>query len=260
MAGGFNYNTELYELYNVVQNTMIRYPKELIVSSLRDFFSRDSKYHFVKDEWGYPKTPNLTDVVPDAGLYDELTTRVFIGEHHRYDTVFYPSILVKAGSFRYVPISLNRNQYYVETKNVEYTDGVETRFVAIPDKYVLAGAWEGSLNIDVVSRAVQEMDDITELIMIYLNDLNWNNLYRAGVAIKPDISVSAPSETNDRTDKLHKVTITVNVRCEWRREIPISNLVESISFCVEMGNLNTEVMAPNLEIHTTTTPYEYTLE
>lgn len=227
----------------MVQNTMIRYPKDLIISSLRDFFNRDSKYHFVKDEWGYPKTIDLTDVPSDAGLYDNLTTRIFIGEKHRYDVIFYPAVLVSAGSFRYVPISLNRNQYYVEHKIVEFTDGYERKFVSRPDKFVTAGAWEGSINIEVISRSIQEADDISELIGIYLQEINWNNLSRAGVSIKPDISIGAPTQSEDRNDKIHRIAITINTRGEWRREVPISNVLDVISFCVEFGN------APNLEVN-----------
>lgn len=249
MAAGFNYNTELYEIFHVVQNTMLRYPKDLIVSSLRDFFNRDSKYHFVKDEWGYPYTPDHTDLSSDAGLYDELTTRVFIGENNRYDIIFYPAILIKAGSFRSVPISINRNQYYVENKIMEFTDGYTRKFIATPDKFVTAGAWEGSINIEIHSRSIQERDDIAELVAIYLKEINWNNLSRAGVSIKPDISIGAATESDDRNDKLHKLTITVNIRTEWRREVPISNIIDVITFCVEFGDVRTGSTAPNLEIN-----------
>jgi len=251
MAAGFISGSELYDLFYVVQNTMLRYPKDLIVATLKDFFSRDSKYHFVTDSWGFNFTPDLTDVPADAGLYDDLTTRVFIGENNRMDIIYYPAILVKSGSFRYVPISLNRNQFYVENTITEVTDGYQRRFISTPDKYVMAGAWEGSINIEVCSRAIQEADDLAELISIYLIDINWNNLYRAGVAIKPDISIGAATESEDGgNDKLHRRTITINIRGEWRREIPISNFIELITFCVEFGNTSTDIYAPNIEVHT----------
>jgi len=34
--------TDLYRIHNVVQNTIMSYPKELIISILRDEFSKDS--------------------------------------------------------------------------------------------------------------------------------------------------------------------------------------------------------------------------
>lgn len=249
MAAGFNQITDLYEIYNVVQNTMIRIPKDAIIASLREYFGRDSKYHFVRDEWGYPKTPDHTDLSPDAGLYDDLTTRVFIGEKNRFDIIYYPAILVKSGSFRYVPISLNRNRYFVEWTQQEVIDGYGNRtFMSVPEKFVLVGAWEGSLEIEVSSRGIRERDDLIELISIFLIDINWNNLSRMGVSIKPDLSISGPSEAEDRNDKLFKQTITINIRCEWRREIPILNFIDTITFCVEFGPIDPPGMsAPNLE-------------
>jgi len=255
MAAGFNQITDLYDIYNVVQNTMIRVPKDAIISSLREYFARDSKYHFVRDEWGYPFTPDHTDLPSDAGLYDDLTTRVFIGEQNRFDIIYYPAILVKGGSFRYVPISLNRNRYFVEWKQQEVVDGYGNRtFMSVPDKYVLAGAWEGSISIEVLSRGIRERDDLIELIAMLLVDLNWSNLSRMGVSIKPNLSISDPSQEEDRNDKLFRQSVNIEIRGEWRREIPISNIIDTITFCVEFGSVNPPgASAPNLEVRNIST-------
>jgi hypothetical protein len=46
MSTGFNQVTDLYSIYNTVQNTMIRYPKELIIGTLKEYFAQDSRYHY----------------------------------------------------------------------------------------------------------------------------------------------------------------------------------------------------------------------
>jgi hypothetical protein len=254
MGAGFNYITDLYYIYHVVQNTMIRYPKDLIISSLKEFFSKDSKYHYVNDKWGFPNTPDHTGLPLNAGYKNDLTTRVWIGEKNRFDTIYYPSVAITAGSFNYKPLSLNRDQFALEYKVQEFIDGYGNRvFSSIPDKFVGAGAWEGSLSIEISSRGLRERDDLIELISLYLIDLNWNNLYRAGVSIKPDLSISSPSEVEDRNDKLFKQTITINIRGEWRKEIPISTFVDIINFCVEFGSFQEDgdfLSAPNLQINT----------
>lgn len=250
MAVGFNQITDLYDIYHVVQNTMIRVPKDMIIASLKEFFARDSKYHFVKDEWGFPKTPNHTDLPPEAGLYDDLTTRVFIGENNRFGVIYYPAILVKAGAFRSIPISFNRNKYLVEYMQQEVIDGYGNRtFITMPDKFSMSGAWEGSFSIKVMSRGIRERDDLIELISLFFVDLNWANLSRAGVSIKPDISISAPTEEEDVNDKLYTQSVEINVRGEWRREIPINNIMDTISFCVEFGTIDPPTEDPNMEIH-----------
>ena len=255
MAAGFNRITDLYEAYHMVQNTMIRYPKDLFIASLKEFFGRDSKYHYVSDEWGFNKTPDHTDLPPDAGLYDDLTTRVFVGEQNRTDVIFYPAIIVKGGSFQSKPISINRDQYRIEHKRMEFRDSFgNRRFSLVPDKFVLAGAWEGSISIEVQSRGLRERDDLIELISAYFVDLNWNNLSRAGVSVKPGLSIGSPSEVDDRNDKLFKQTVEVPIRGEWRREIPITDIIETISFCAEIGSFAADgsagTVAPNLEINT----------
>jgi hypothetical protein len=250
MAAGFNNITDLYDVYYTVQNTMIRTPKDAFISSLREFFARDSKYHYVRNEWGYPKTPDHTDLDPEAGLYDDLTTRVFIGEQNRYDIIYYPAILVKSGSFRYVPISLNRNKYFTEWIQQEVIDGYGNRtFMSVPDKFVLAGAWEGSISVEVLSKGLRERDDLIELIAMLFVDFNWSNLSRMGVSIKPDLTISNPSEEEDRNDKLFRQSVDVNIRGEWRREIPINNIIDTITFCVEFGSINPPgPSALNLEV------------
>jgi hypothetical protein len=253
MAAGFNKSTDLYSIYNVVQNTMIRFSKDLFIASLKEFFEKDSKYHYVADAWGYNFTPDHTDLHPEAGLYDDLTTRIFIGEQNRYDVIFYPAVLIKGGSFKSTPISMTRDKYVVEYKHIEFQDGYgNRRFVRMPDKYILSGAWEGSISIEVQSRGLKERDDLIELISLYFVDLNWDNLSRAGVSIKPGLNIGSPSEVDDRNDKLFKQSVELQIRSEWRREVPIFNVLDRINFCVEFGNLASNTIAPNIQINTQT--------
>lgn len=255
MAAGFQQVTDLYDIYHSVQNTMIRYTKDVFIASLREFFGRDSKYHYVSDSYGYPKTPDHTNLDPNAGLFDDLTTRVFIGEQNRTDIIYYPAVLIKSGSFRSVPISINMNEYVVEYEEMEfYDDSGNRKIISVPSKFVLAGAWEGSISVEIQSRGLRERDDLIELISMYFVNYNWKNFYRQGISIKPDLSISGPNERDDRNDKLYTQTIDVNVRGEWRREIPISNIIDTINFCVEFGVVdssgNFSPTAPNLDIST----------
>jgi len=253
MATGFNHITDLYDLFDVTQSSMVRYPKEVIIFTLREVFEKDSFYHFSSDDWGYPNTPDHTDLNPEAGLFDDGTTRIYIGEQFRNDVIYYPSVLVKSGGFRSVPISLNRDQYVVGYKTVIFYDGEgNERLVQQPDKFILSGAWEGSMSIEVSARGLRARDDLVEIIVLLFKDWKWNELNRAGISIKPTISAGAPSESEDRNDKLYRQTITLELRTEWRREIPISGVLEAINICVDLGHTvdDTFVAAPNLTINT----------
>lgn len=245
--------TDLWGIHNVVQNTQIFYPKELIIGALRDFFSKDSYYHYVADEWGFPKTPNHTNLPLGSGFNDDLTTRVFIGEKFRYDQQFKPAILVSHGGTKYTPLSFNHELETVKYDVTRVIDGYGNQMLfTVPVAFVKAGAWEGSINIEIItSNSIRARDDLVELVSLCLQEILRNDLARAGVFIK-STSVGSPSEGEYANEKLMRQTVTLDVRSEWRREIPVENLVDAIHFCVEFGKLDEPevIMAPNIQVNT----------
>ena len=251
-------------LYNIVQASMIVYPKEIIIATLRDFFSHDSYYHFSKDRFGFPNTTDHTDLPPGADLpYGPgaqpqlnpspiLPTRLFIGENYRYDSIFYPAILVKSGGTRYVPISINRNQGEIKYGERIYVDGYGNRTtVRTPEFFLTAGAWEGSIIVDVMTRSLRARDDLVELVGMCFTEIHFEDLHQIGIIIKP-ISVSGTSETDDRVDKLFRQTLTLDIRTEWKRAIPIGNTIDSILFTATFADLSKpdSPVAANLTINT----------
>jgi len=51
---------------------------------------------------------------------------------------------------------------------------------------------------------------------------------------------------------LYRQTITLELRTEWRREIPITDVLDMINICVDIGHTEDGVFiaAPNLTINT----------
>jgi hypothetical protein len=258
------FRSDLLGIYNVIQASMIVYPKEIIIATLRDFFSHDSYYHFSKDQWGFANTVDHTDLPPGAdlprgpGAHPELNpnpvlpTRIFIGENYRHDGIFYPAILVKNGGSRYVPISINRDQGEIKYDNVVFVDGYgnETT-VRRPVALVTSGAWEGSIVVDVMSRSLRARDDLVELVAMCFTEIHFDTLHDIGIIVKP-ISIGSPSETDDRVDKLFRQTLTLEIRTEWRREIPIANTIDAILFTVTFADLSrpNSPIAANLTVNT----------
>src|SRR5690606_33253096 len=244
--------TDLYKIHHVVQNTLLSYPKELVIGILRDEFSKDSFYHFVSDQWGYPKTPDLTDVPLGAGYDDDVTTRIFIGESFRQDAIFYPALLVKMTSAKYVPIAMNRNKDVVEYEKLLVVDdlGNEKEFFN-PKHFDLAGAWEGTIIIDILARDITSRDNLISIVMLMFADIRFESMRKAGVLIKSgQPSLGGVSESEDRQqEKLYKATISMEIRTEWRRLIPIDRIIERINLCVDFGVLGENpVINPNIQI------------
>jgi hypothetical protein len=263
MSSNNAFKDDLFSLYNIVQASMIVYPKELVIAALRDFFSQSSYYHFSKDHFGFPNVQDHTDLLPGADLPTrapgstavnniDLVTRLFIGENYNYgEGIFYPAILVKNGGTQYIPISINRNQGTIEYSDIIYEDGYGNQtLVKTPAFFVTSGAWEGSIIIDVMTRSLRSRDDLVEAIGMYFTEIKHNTLVDIGLIIRPP-SISAPSETDDRNDKLFKQTITLPYRTEWERKIPITTLIDTILFSIEFQDLNHQntTPAPNLTIN-----------
>ncbi len=245
------YRSDLYKLHNIVQSSMITYPKQAIIAVLRDYFAQDSYYHYEKDEWGYPKTVEQLGLPIDAGMTDHSTTRIYIGESYRYDGIFYPAILVKANNSRYVPISINREQGGIQYEKIVYDDGYNQVETSIPKSFITAGVYEGSFSVDIYAKDMRTRDELIDLIVLCFSEIYHDTLFKAGVVVKPP-TVGGPSEQDDRNDKLFRQTVNLDVRTEWRREIPISNFIDTVMFTLEFANLDNPdaIIAANLGITT----------
>lgn len=245
--------TDLFSLHNVIQNTLISNPKDIVIGYLRDFFSQDTTYHYVSDQWGFPFIPDHTNLPYDAGIDDDLTSRVYIAAAFRSDVIFYPSILIKTGSVRYTPISFNRNKETIQYQPTKVVDGYGNETViTTPKNFLLAGAWEGQLQVEIWAKDIKANDDLTRLAMLFFSDLWHDELVNHGGILVKGTSASAPTQIDDGNEKIHKSIVTVDIRSEWRRSIPIENTVDIINICVELGNLEAKPYntAPNISINT----------
>jgi hypothetical protein len=264
MSSNNFFKSDLNGIYNIVQSSMIVYPKEVIIATLRDYFSKDSYYHFSKDQFGFPNTTDHTDLPPGADMpygpgsmpslnpHPILPTRLFIGENYRYDGIFYPAILVKNGGSKYVPISINRNEGTIKYERMLFVDGYGNQtIISKPVSLVTAGAWQGTIIIDVMSRSLRGRDDLVEQVAMCFTEVNFESLHQIGIVVKPP-TIGSPSETNDRNDKLFRQNITLEIRTEWRREIRIVNTIDAINFTATFSNLSIpkSPAAANLTINT----------
>lgn len=248
MATGNSFETDLYALHNYTQNSFISYPKEIFIESLKEFFGDDSYFHYVADPWGHPKVTDHTNQPIEAGLHDDSSTRLFIGEAFRKDASYYPAILVKHGGASSVPIAFTRDKFLVQWGNIVFDDGYgNQKIIKQPLYYMQSGAWEGSIIVEVVTRnAPKARDELVQLVGILFVDKCFDELKDSGVVIKPRPSVGSPSESDDRGDKFYRQAITFEYRFEWRRQIPVRNTIDIINVCFDIGATGKE--APNLTI------------
>lgn len=247
---GNNFKSDLPQLHDYVSTSFIAYPKQLFIENLREFFSQDSYYHSVLDPWGFSLVNDHTNQPLEAGINDDVTTRLYIGESNKFSAAYYPSLLVDKSDSRSVPISFNRDKGVVQWKNILFQDGYgNEKIIKTPDCFVQNGAWEGTITVDVRSLSSTAVDELAELVSTLFVDYRADEMGYDGVVIKPGgINVSSKSDSDDRTRKFFKRTVSFEIRSEWRRKIPISNIVEIINFCVDIGNTKTQIYSPNIAI------------
>ena len=177
--------------------------------------------------------------------------RIFIGEAFRHDVIYYPAVLVKQGSSKYVPISFNRNKETIQYCATKFVDGYGNETVTTtPYAFTLNGAWEGSFEIEIIARDILARDDISSILSLMFTDIRFEELLKAGVLIK-DTSVSFSEDLDRKKERIYRAKIVLDIRSEWKREIPIGNIVDIINMCIDFGKVDTGVFAPNLTINTT---------
>jgi hypothetical protein len=140
----------------------------------------------------------------------------------------------------------------VQYQDIIYEDGYGNQTkVKMPKAYITAGVWEGTISIDIMSRSLRARDDLIQAISMFFTDISFESLHQVGMVVRP-LSVGSTSEVDDRADKVFRQTITLDIRTEWRREVPIQTIVDSILFTVNFQNLSNpnSVPAANLTINT----------
>jgi hypothetical protein len=260
MTSSHFFKSDLNKIHNIVQNVMNLHSKELILFSLRDFFAQDTVYRYVADHYGYPKVVDVTDLPLDSGIVDDSTTRLCIQEAFKMEADFFPALIVRSGSFNSIPISFNKEMGSVQWGEMIFQDGYgNIKTFKEPKYFIFAGAWEGSINIDVLARDMRSRDDLVDLVSIHFVDLAFAELVKEGLVVL-NVSTAGPSETDDRNSKLFKDTVTLRVRNEWRRHLPVANVVDIISTAIEFGQVPEGIPAANLTIHTEQTLMEVLAE
>jgi hypothetical protein len=247
IGSGYIVFSDIYQLDNIVRNTAMMAGRNLLIDILREMFKRDREYRYVTDKFGFPKTPSNLGLLASDGKENERTTRLYIGGTHRQDISFLPAITVRPSSTTYAPISFNQNEQTVAYSSQKITDGYGNQsIINAPSAVIFAGAWEQSFEIKVLGRSLEDVLSIGDLILVGLQNTYRTILRQNGLFIK-NVSSSGSSEENiGEADPIFSTSITVNTYSEWRREIPISNLVERIHLCFEVDISSDDIPATEL--------------
>jgi hypothetical protein len=237
MTASHRVYSSLFDFSNFVTQTSVYQGKNLIIDALREYFRKDDFYKYVTDAFGFPLTPDLTDLPPD--IQETRTTRIYIGDIFRYDKRFFPSIVVKYGSGRTYHISFNQNQTYKYRVDLILDGYGGQDYIRIPSHKVFAGAWEQSFEIIITTESIQDREELTDIVSSFFIAKVRQEIYEGGLFIK-GVSIGSENESEFGNKKIFSQSVTIDTFSEWRIEIPIDSLIERINFCFNYNILGFE--------------------
>lgn len=237
MATSHRVYSDLFHMSDFITQTAVSQGKNLLIDALREYFRQDTFYRFSTDAFGFPLVVDMTDLPPD--IQEERTTRIFIGDIFRYDKRYWPAIVVRYSSGRTYHVSFNQNhttRYRLDL----VLDGYGGRsYIRVPTHHVVAGAWEQSFEVLIAAESVPDREELTDIVSSFLIGKARQELYEAGLFVR-NVSLGGEREDDWGNDKVYIQSITVETFSEWRREVPIDSLVETINFCFKYGLLGTD--------------------
>ena len=182
MASSHRVYSDLFGLANFVRQTAVQQGKNLLIDALREHFRQDTFYRYGTDAFGFPLTPDVTDLPPD--IRELRTTRIFIGDIYRYDKRYLPSITIRQTGGSYFPISFNQE----ETTRFRVdlvVDGYGNRsLIKVPTHTVYAGAWDQTFEVKVAAESTQDREELADVVSSFLIGVARPSLQAAGLLVK----------------------------------------------------------------------------
>jgi hypothetical protein len=242
--------SDLFDYADYVQQVAVGQGKNLIIDALREHFKNDLIYRYISDAFGFPLTPEMTDLPPD--IQEERTTHIYIGDIFRMEQRYWPAIVVRYSSGRYHPVSFNQNQTTKYRLDLVIDGYGERSYVRVPTHRVVAGAWDQSFEVLIITESIPDREELTDLVSSFFIGTTRQETTEAGLFIK-SVSMGAEREEDWGNEKVYLQSITLETFSEWRREIPIAanSLVETISFCFKYGILGSDNFVNSVTVVTT---------
>ncbi len=229
---GYISTSDIPVLDKITQNVGMEAGRNLLIDHLRECFGRDREYRWLGDPWGFNKTPSHVGLDADAGLIDDSTTRLYIGSTFRNDIAYLPSVVIRQTGSAYKPVSFNQNVWELEFTDQQLIDGYGViTYATRPYAYHFVGLWDSTFEIKITSKSLVDTTAISDHVMMNLTSTNRLSLQQNGLFVRNIRSSGEQTETYGANDPLYVSTVTIETLSEWRRTIPIYDLIERIHIC-----------------------------
>jgi len=230
---------------DILYNTLVVDAKDILISSLREWFSHDSIFTYKSDEFGYPLIPQ-TDLRGGglAGSQDIVwgtnSTKIIITDDYRFNSRFFPAITVTDNGGNNSEVSFNQEMGGVKYQLEEVVlDGqiVQRR---VPSHIIFAGAWKQNYAINVIAEDHQTRKRLKDIVSMLFVHVLRETLLNRGIFIEK-VGLGGDREDQFANDYYYSSSINLDLYSEWRREVPVTLLVEAI---MVQSNLLSAALSP----------------
>lgn len=196
----------------------VKYIKDVIINSLRDVFSRDPDYTYIKDENG---------VFPD---FDNENLGVVITDVFSYDVEFLPAITIRVNSSTLVPVSFNQNQGTFDYQKDEEGNLVRAADgKPIPVWKEFSGLYDTAATLNIHAWDPLAREELVTRVAILFKHVLRDQLYADFGFFVKDVSVGGETETDYHNDFIYSQPVTIQVLTGWNNRLPVGEQLEGVN-------------------------------
>ena len=191
----------------------VKYIKDTIIQVLRDVFSRDPDYTYIKAPDG---------IFPD---FENESLGIVITDVFAYDVEFLPAVTVRINSSNLVPVSFNQNQYtynYVRNEHGQL----------IPVWREFSGLYDTSVTLNIHTWDPGAREELVTRIALLFKHVLRDELYADFGFFVKGVSVGGEAETElNGHDELMIFSQSVNIEVltGWNNRLPVGDSLEGIN-------------------------------
>lgn len=231
---------------SLLYSTLAVDSKSIVISSLREWFARDPVFSYRADEFGFPLLPE--DPLVGGGqagmqgvIWGETSTRIVITDDYRYTSRFFPAITVSDNAGSNYEISFNQELSGIKYKVEEIVRNGKVITRRVPSHVIFAGAWKQSYGVNIITEDHATRKRLKDMVAILFNNVLKADLINKGILVER-VALGGDREEQFANSYYYYSNINLELFSEWRREIPITELVEAIAVNV---NVISAALAPS---------------
>ena len=210
----------------ILSTDHIKYIKNTIIDALRDTFSRDPDYTYIKSADG---------IFPE---FDNENLGIVITDVFSYDVEFLPAVTVRINGSNLMPVSFNQNQF-------TYDYGRNEQGQLVPLWQEFSGLYKTSVTVNIHTWDVLAREELVGRIAILFKHVLRDQLYADFGLFVEKVSVGGETETDFRGDELmiFSQSVTLEVLTGWNNRIPVGESLEAINIQI-MGDAAPHIYPP----------------